>query len=270
MKKVACIQMNSQENKKHNLNTALSLLSSAHSQGVQWATLPEVFTYRGNKDALLENAEAISGPSISALQKFAKDHTMAILAGSICETIPNERKVYNTSVLIGNNGEIIETYRKIHLFDAVVDKKQVSESEMYESGDKPKMALLSDVSIGLSICYDLRFPELYRYYAKNGAEVLTIPASFTTPTGKAHWEVLLRARAIENQAFVIAPNQVGPGARDISTYGNSMIIDPWGEILARGSDKKEEVIVAEIDLDKQKKLKSTFPSLTKRRFFIKE
>ncbi len=177
----------------------------------------------------------------------AKKHKVVILAGSICERIAGNKKVFNTSVLIDARGKIAAKYRKIHLFDAMFVKTKLKESQRIYHGRRTVLSKVGPWIVGLSICYDLRFPRLYQKYAHAGANVLCVPSAFTKTTGIAHWEVLLRARAIENLCYVLAPNQIGKDGHGISNYGNSMIIDPWGKILARASGNKEEIIYAHLD-----------------------
>lgn len=262
--KVAIAQVNATSVKSENIETAKRLIIQAAQEGCSLVALPEVFTYRGSREKLLKNADRLDGSTTQLLQELAKQHNIAILGGSICEQAQHENKVYNTSIFIDETGQLLGYYRKIHLFDADVESSQIRESDMYLAGKTPTIIEWNGLKIGLSICYDLRFPELYRFYAKEGVQIFTVPSSFTTPTGKAHWEVLLRARAIENHAFVIAPNQVGVGAGDVATYGNSMIIDPWGHILARASQIEVELITAELDRDELERIRSIFKNYKQR------
>ena len=223
---------------------------------------PRFFNQRVADKSKRFDAEPINGPSINGLSEIAKEKNIWVLAGSICESDNN--KLFNTSVLINNTGRLQKIYRKLHLFDVEVDGEVVMESKWFKSGEDPVIAPVEDLTLGMSICYDLRFPELYRTYSAQKVDMISVPSSFTTPTGKIHWEVLLRARAIENQCFVLAPNQVGPGANHIDTYGNSMIVGPQGEILVRGSEDKEEVLIADLDFKGLNKLRSSFPVLDHR------
>jgi predicted amidohydrolase len=190
---------------------------------------------------------------------LAKKHKVAILAGSICERIPGEKKVYNTSVLINEFGEVAAKYRKTHLFNAVIGKTKVNESQHFLAGRKMVLVNIGIWTAGLSICYDLRFPEFYRKYTKAGADILCVPSAFTKVTGQAHWEILLRGRAIENLCYVLAPNQIGTDGRGIIHYGNSMIIDPWGRILARASHDKEEIIFADLQRNQLTEYRKVLP-----------
>ncbi|MBU4334897.1 MAG: carbon-nitrogen hydrolase family protein, partial [Candidatus Omnitrophica bacterium] len=186
----------------------------------------------------------------------AKKNKVSILAGSLYEKIQSSKKVYNTSVLIGSDGKVSAKYRKINLFDANVDGKRIRESKHFAAGTKTALANVHGIKVGLSICFDLRYPELYRKYSLEGAEILCVPSAFTMTTGKAHWEMLLRARAIENKCFVLAPNQTGENSQGVLCYGNSMIVDPWGQILARASNNKEEIIYADINKEKVLQVKT--------------
>ena len=190
------------------------------------------------------------------------------LAGSILETVPNENKVYNTSLFFSPNGKLLARYRKIHLFDVQVnDEVNVFESDTRMAGDEVVVARTEFCPVGLTICYDLRFPELFRKLIERGAQVVLLPAAFTAVTGKAHWEPLLRARAIENQVYIIAPDQVGQAPNAIATHGHSMIVDPWGRILAEAKDSPG-VIHAEIDLDYLAKVRKELPALSHRKRFL--
>jgi len=258
---VGVIQMHSGSDSSVNLERALFLCEEACAAGAKWLVLPEVFFYRGEQ----KKGDAIPGPSTLPLMDFAKQQQVWIVAGSILETRPESNRCFNSSVVIDPNGEIAGIYRKIHLFDCEVDGKQMGESESMMPGDQPVLVTLDQISIGLSICYDLRFPELFRHYSLHGAQVLMVPSSFSYPTGEAHWETLIRARAIENLCYVVAPNQCGIGAKGVATFGNSMIVSPRGEVLARLDDKSEGVAVATLDFRAQAELRDRFPVLSHRR-----
>ena len=228
--------------------------------------LPEVFNYRGDltqKKNFCAVAEKIPGESLMPIMDIARQSNIFVLAGSIIERSSQNNKAYNTSVLINNKGDVEAVYRKIHLFDAQIGNKKLQESRVFLSGKKSVVSRVEDFKIGMSVCYDLRFPDLYQSYRQKGAHILTVPASFTQMTGRAHWEVLLRARAIENQCYVLAPNQVGQDGRGVVTHGHSMVISPWGEVLARASSDKEEIIYAEISLEEIKKTQKTLPGFRK-------
>ena len=263
--RVAVIQMHSGEDKKENLRSAVRLLHKAISRKAQFILLPEIFNFRGRPSSASRNAETIPGETIKVIADIASRKKVYILAGSIYERAGAGNKFYNSSVLIDDRGAIQAIYRKMHLFDVHVQGRTVRESKILLQGRRPVLTSVAGVKIGLSICYDLRFPELCRAYSKAGAQLLCVPSCFTYATGQAHWEILLRARAIENQCFVAAPNQCGAGAGVLPAYGNSMIIDPWGRIMARASSDKPEVIDAELDFRKQAASRKDFPALKHRR-----
>jgi deaminated glutathione amidase len=264
--RVAVIQMNTRHDKEANLRRAETLIDEAADSGAKLVTLPEYVSFLGPKEEHGSVAESIPGPTTDRFAARARAHEVYLLGGSIHERSDDPDRFYNTSVLFGPDGDILAKYRKIHLFDIdITDNVSANESATILPGQDVVTADISGHLAGLSICYDLRFPELYRLLALAGAEMLFVPAAFTMFTGKDHWEVLLRARAIENQAYVIAPGQVGkhePG--DAQCYGNSMIIDPWGTVIARSSDR-EGVISADLDFSYLRKLRKQLPSLANRR-----
>lgn len=278
--KVAAAQMSSGSNKEKNLAQAKKLIALAVRKKAKFIVLPEVFNYRGNLNEAVKFAEPVPGYSTDLISQLAKKYKIWILIGSMLETagagpatgearLQSERRdlPFNTSVLINPNGKIITKYRKIHLFDIRLKGKEILESSRNQAGKNPKLAKIENIKVGLSICYDLRFPELYRYYSKSGAQVLCIPSSFTKPTGEAHWHTLIKARAIENLSYVIAPNQAGVGSGGIKTYGHSLIIDPWGKVLAEGPANGETVIFADIDLEYLKQVRKNLPALEHRKIF---
>jgi predicted amidohydrolase len=248
--KTAVIQVNATTNKAKNIQKALCLVQEAAEHKAEFILLPEAFNYRGKaspRKGYSAIAERIPGPSVIPLMEIAKKRKVSILAGTVCEKIHGQRKVYNTSVLIDRGGKIIGKYRKSHLFDAKIGGIHLQESKNVSAGKRITLVRIGSWHIGLTICYDLRFPDLYQRYAQKGANVLCVPSAFTRVTGRAHWEVLLRARAVENRCYVLAPDQTGRDGRGIPSYGNSMIIDPWGNILARASGEKQEIIYARLD-----------------------
>lgn len=262
---VALVQMDAGEDVAANVATAERLTGEAARVGARFIALPEMYHFRSTGKPAQLPGEPIPGPSTRGLQAIAAQYGAAILAGSVCEAIAGSFKVHNTSVLIGPDGAIVATYRKIHLFDVEVDGVAIRESDWYVPGDAPVSAEVLGRSVGLSICYDLRFPELYRRHADHRAEILAVPASFTATSGAAHWESLLRARAIENQAFVLAPGQTGPGSGGVMTYGNSMIVDPWGVVLGRGGDAGNEIVTATLDFGRLMEVRRRLPALGHRR-----
>ncbi len=277
--KVAVIQMKSGSEKDKNLKEAAKLINQAIKKKAKFIALPEVFNYRGNLIEAVKFAESIPGQSTNLISALAKKHKVWILIGSILErtrstkhearSIKNDLKPFNTSVLINPEGEIVAKYRKIHLFDIKLKGKEILESSRNQAGKNPKLVEVgfkpNSIKIGLSICYDLRFPELYRAYSKSGAKIICVPSSFTKPTGEAHWHTLIKARAIENLCYVVAPNQAGIGSGGVRTYGHSLIVDPWGKVLAEASADKEEVIFAEIELDYLEKIRKNLPALEHRK-----
>lgn len=263
--KVGLVQLNSTENKRANLQVIYDHFQKGLSEQVSWFCLPEVCSFRSPfSSTYVQAAESLDGETIQGFCEFSRKHSVSILVGSFVESLPKIGKVSNSSVLI-YNGDILAVYRKLHLFDVDVDDVLMRESAVFQRGDDPVLSSVGEFNVGLSVCYDIRFPELYRYYSSNGAHVLTVPASFTSSTGKAHWHVLCRARAIENQCYVVAPNQYGVGANGVDTYGHSLVVDPWGTIIAEGSAHHTELLVAELEFSKLENLREKMPVLTHRR-----
>ncbi|MCK9356541.1 MAG: carbon-nitrogen hydrolase family protein [Dehalococcoidia bacterium] len=263
--KIAIAQTASGADKLQNIARATALVREAADTGAAIVALPETFDFRGDSARLGEIAEPLPGTAIGALMVVARERGIWVLAGSVHERHPDGGRPYNTSVLITPTGDIAATYRKIHLFDITIGGKSVAESAHYTRGNEIVCATAAGVKVGLSICYDMRFPELYRRFADVATDLIFIPSSFTTPTGAAHWEVLIRARAIENQCFVAAPGQAGIGAGGIPTYGNSMVVDPWGRVLARAGDEGEQVISATLDFDEMAAIRERLPALHNRK-----
>jgi predicted amidohydrolase len=257
----AAIQMTAGNDKPANLERAERLVRVGAGRGANLVALPEVFNWRGKRAEQAAAAETLDGESLSLMSRIARELKIHIVAGSITEHAADSARSYNTSVMLGPDGARIAVYRKIHLFDVdLPGRVTVRESDSKLGGADVVCAETSLGAIGLSICYDLRFPELYRRLAFAGARILMVPSAFTFPTGEAHWEPLVRARAIENQAYVIAPAQFGPNVYGYSDYGNSMIVDPWGRVLARAADQ-EGVVVAPVDLEYQDRVRSELPAL---------
>ena len=242
---------------------AARLADTAASDGARLVALPEYLQYRGSDEGYRASAQPIPGPFTDVFAAVARARGAWILAGSLAESGPTGRP-YNTSVLIDPSGTITATYRKIHLFDvALEDGPSDRESDRVTAGDRAVVAEVDGTLVGLSICYDLRFPELYRALAGAGAEVFTVPANFLERTGRDHWEVLLRARAIENGAWVIAPAQVGSVA-GVQSHGRSMVVDPWGTVIAQAADEVA-IVQAELDLDRVASIRRQVPVLANRR-----
>ena len=263
--RVAAVQLNSTNDKHRNLETAGRLVREAVGDGAEFVVLPEKWNLLARPAELEAGAEELDGGvSTEAARGWAREHGIHVLAGSIGERVAGAERLCNTSALIDPSGALIAVYRKIHMFDVEVGGVTYRESESEQPGDEIVTATAGAVEVGLSVCYDLRFPELYRILAVRGARVITVPSAFTLATGRDHWEVLLRARAIENQAFVVAPNQVGEAPPHYVSYGRSMIVDPWGVVLAQAADR-EDVIVADLDLERQATIRESLPSLANRR-----
>jgi deaminated glutathione amidase len=261
----AAIQMSSKNDKAANLERASHLIRLAAALGAKFVALPEVFNWRGKRAEEGAAAETLEGATLTLMARMARELELHLLAGSITEHAPGENKNYNTSVLIGPDGAQLAVYRKIHLFDVdLPGRVTIKESDTKLPGANIVSVATAIGTVGLSVCYDVRFPELYRRLAFAGARILAIPSAFTFPTGEAHWEVLMRARAIENQCYVIAPAQFGPNVHGFSDYGNSMIVDPWGRVLARAADQ-EGVVVAPIDLEYLERVRSELPALANAR-----
>ena len=263
--RTAVIQVNSRDNPAENLATVERSLDRAANMGAQFVGLPELWTYLGPATGFEEAAQTIPGPTIERLQEKARKHKMIVHTGSMVERSHTPGKFHNTSALINRDGEIVAQYRKIHLFDVdLANGEKHYESERIVPGDQVVTAEIDGITFGLTVCYDLRFPELYRSLALRGAQVLLVPAGFTLHTGRDHWEVLLRARAIENLCYVVAPAQVGKYPPNRECFGRSMIIDPWGLVLAQAQDIPT-VIMAEIDLARIEHARAQIPCLGHRR-----
>jgi predicted amidohydrolase len=258
----AAIQMNAGPDKAANLERAERLVRISAARGANLVALPEVFNWRGKRNEQAAAAETLDGQTLTLMSRLARELQIHIVAGSITEHVAGDSRCYNTSVLLDPDGKQIAVYRKIHLFDIDLPGPRVTvrESDTKIAGDDVVTASTPLGAIGLSICYDLRFPELYRRLTFAGAQIIAIPSAFTFPTGEAHWAALIRARAIENQAYVIAPAQFGPNVYGYSDYGNSMIVDSWGRVLARAADQ-EGVVVAPIDLEYQERVRRELPAL---------
>jgi len=262
--RAAAVQLNSNEDKQRNIVAADRLTREAARDGAELVVLPEKWNVLGSHEAFRREAEPLDGPSIGWAREAARELGIDLVAGSIVERRARREKLGNTSVHVGPDGELKAVYRKIHMFDVVVGEKEYRESESQEAGDEIVVSEASDgLELGMTVCYDLRFPELYRILALQGARVLTVPAAFTKLTGEAHWEILIRARAVENQAFVVAADQVGTHPPDNESYGGSMVVDPWGEVLARAPDEPC-FVAAELDLERQDEVRDRLPSLANR------
>ena len=262
--RAAAVQLNSTEDKDRNLATADRLTRAAAADGAELVVLPEKFNVIGTHEHYVEGAETLEGRTIGWARETARELGIDLVAGSIVERREGREKLSNTSVHVGPDGEIKAVYRKIHMFDVVVGGVEYRESESEEPGEEIVLSETADgVPLGMTVCYDLRFPELYRILAVKGARAIAIPSAFTKVTGEAHWEILVRARAIENQAFVVAADQIGTHPPDKESFGGSLIVDPWGEVLARAPDE-ECFAAAELDLARQDEVREQLPSLANR------
>jgi predicted amidohydrolase len=262
--RVACVQMTSGPEKAANLEKAEKLVARAASTGADVVALPEKWNAIGEADTLHAAAEPLEGgETVETMAGWARGHGITLIGGSIAELREGHEKLSNTSIAFGPDGEVLGVYRKIHLFDVEVEGNVYRESEAEEPGEEPVVVRGEGWPIGLSVCYDIRFPELYRILALEGAELVTVPAAFTVPTGRDHWHVLMRARAIENQYYIAAPGQVGETRPGKPSYGRSLIVDPWGIVLAEAPDE-ETVISAELDRARLRRIREQLPSLKNR------
>jgi deaminated glutathione amidase len=261
--RVAAVQLNSNGDKDRNLATAERLVRDAAAAGAEFVALPEKWNLLAGGEELVAGAEPLDGPSLGAARGWARELGIHLLAGSISERGGEGEKASNTSVLIDPEGGDLAVYRKIHMFDVDAGGVSYRESAFERPGSEPVIAPVGDLTLGLTVCYDLRFPELFRILALRGARLIGVPSAFTLATGRDHWEVLLRARAIENQLFVLAPNQVGEAPPHYSSFGRSLVVDPWGVVLATAPDE-ECFVSAELDLAALARVRESLPSLANR------
>lgn len=268
----ALCQLRAGDDREANLGRAIEAVARAARAGADLVALPEVFAWRGPQRREPEMAEPIPGPTSDAMAEAATRHGVHLVAGSMLEHEAGNRRVYNTCLLIGPDGEILARYRKIHLFDIdLPGQVTIRESDTRLPGDRTVVVATELGAIGLAVCYDLRFPELFRELAApdgdvaRGAEIVVMPSAFTRPTGQAHWEPLLRARAIENQCFVLAPNQWGRAEQGFLDHGHSLAVDPWGKILAEGPGDDDAVLVARLEASRLETVRRELPCLTHRR-----
>jgi deaminated glutathione amidase len=262
--RVACVQLNARAPKPDLIERAEQLVARAASTGADLVVLPEKWTGIGPPDLIRSVAESLDdGEATQAMSGWARTHGITLVGGSIVERRDGREKLSNTCVVFDPEGEIAAVYRKIHMFDVEVGGQVYRESETEEPGDRPETTEVEGWKVGLTVCYDLRFPELYRILALEGCEAITVPAAFTLFTGKDHWELLLRARAVENQCYVVAPNQWGSFADGKAAYGRSSIIDPWGVVLAQAPDE-DCVISAQLDRARLEEIRRSLPALANR------
>ncbi len=261
---VAAVQLTSTEDSGANLSRAVEWVRQAAQAGADLVTLPENYAFLGDSEDRCKAAQAVDGPFTAPLREAAQEYRVCVLAGSIPERGPDPGHTYNTSVLIGRSGETVAVYRKIHLFDVSLSEAQFAESASVTAGHEVVTAEIDGWVLGLSICYDLRFPELYRRLSAAGARLLIIPSAFTLHTGKDHWELLVRARAVENLCYVVAPAQFGRHSPKRVSWGKSMVVDPWGTLLAVAPER-EGFVMAALDAAEQDQVRETLPVLRHRR-----
>src|SRR3954464_9321940 len=262
--RAAAAQLNSTDRYDRNLEVAERLVREAAADRAELVVLPEKWTVLGPPDAIRASAEPLDGPALSAAAGWARELGIFLVAGSVPEIVPGQEKLANTCVMFAPGGERLAVYRKIHMFDVEVGDVSYRESETEQAGDQIELADANGAKVGLTICYDLRFPELYRILAVRGARVITVPSAFTERTGRDHWEVLVRARAIEDQVFMVAAGQIGFAPPHYRSYGRSMIVDPWGVVLAQAADT-ECFVSADLDFTIQDEMRNSLPSLRHRR-----
>jgi predicted amidohydrolase len=262
--RVAAIQLTSTAERSGNLEMAEKLIARASGDGARLIVLPEMFNVLGDAEVLRSGAEPLDGLSLHWASEQARRHRIWLVAGSIVERVEGRERIFNTSCLFDPAGERLAMYRKIHLFDCDVPGASYHESATVMPGRDIICAEADGVPLGLSICFDLRFPELFRILALGGARLIALPSAFTERTGRDHWEVLVRARAIENQVYVIAANQVGASTPKLRWFGRSMIVDSWGVVLAQAPDR-ECYIVTDLDFAEQDRIRAQLPSLANRR-----
>lgn len=267
--RVAAIQMCSTPNKAKNLSIAETFLTKAVQEGAEMVCFPENFTLftERTKDTIA-GAELPTGPTLTLIRGWAKKHRVWVLAGSMPILVSGSRKLSNSSFMINPQGKIVKRYDKIHLFDvSLKNDRSYHESKTFLAGTRISLAKTPWASVGMSICYDIRFAELYRKLSQQGSKLLMVPSSFTKPTGKAHWDCLTRVRAIENQCFLVAPAQTGSPYPGRLTYGHSRIVDPWGRVLC---EKKTGTgfIIADLDFMELQKIRNEFPALKNRRLKV--
>jgi predicted amidohydrolase len=263
--RAGAVQLNSTDDLDRNLTTADRLVRRAAARGAELVVLPEKWSVLGTSEQMAAGAQPLDGACVTWARSTARELGIDLVAGSIVEWVAGQEKTANTSLHVGPDGELRAVYRKIHMFDVEVDGVVYAESRDEQPGaDAVVSELAGGTVLGMSVCYDVRFPELYRILAVRGAEVIAIPSAFTLATTRDHWEVLVRARAIENQCFVLAANQIGASGAGNRSGGRSLIVDPWGLVLATAPDE-ETAIVADLDFESQRAIRAKLPVLQHRR-----
>ncbi|MGK2931360.1 MAG: carbon-nitrogen hydrolase family protein [Solirubrobacterales bacterium] len=269
--RAAVAQINTTADRDRNLEVAERLVRAAAAEGAELVVLPEKWPWLTAGEQQADGAEPLDGPAMTAAGSWAKELGISLQAGSFTETATDGDRPGNTAVMFSPEGKAIATYRKIHMFDVDIAGVEYRESTFERAGDETTVVTAGEARVGMTICYDLRFPELFRALLDDGADTFTVPAAFTATTGRAHWEPLLRARAIENQSFVLAAGQVGHATPEIESWGHSSIVDPWGEILALVEDG-EGFAVADLDYSRQATTRAGLPAIEHRRpgLFLRE
>ena len=261
--KVALVQMDSQADKARNVRKALDFVRRAFLKKAEFVLLPEYFYFVGDitgAEEMRKIVEPVGGPTTEVFAELARKFRGHVLLGSIYERILGQNKAYNTSVLVGPSGKVLATYRKRNLFHIRLPEKEIREGRVFAPGKTFKVVSVGEFKLGMSVCFDVRFPGLYDASARLGANVFSIPSAFARTTGKPHWEVLLRARAIETLSYILAPAQTGLNAEGVPCWGHSMIVDPWGQIVCQASQNNEEIVYGDIDLSTVKKTRAVFPN----------
>ena len=260
MSRIALVQTTSTDDFHANLALALQRIEEAARLGVELVAFPEVFLFIGGRAGKLANAVTLDGETVGRFREAARRHQLWVLLGSVHEKIPGrEDKVHNTSVLIDARGEIAGSYRKLKLFDVELPHLTIKESDTIVPGDAPPPVIDTPIGrVGLTICFDVRFPDLYQHLRRKGAQVVFVPSNFTAPTGAAHWDVLLRARAVENQVYLAAPAQQGQHNPKFASYGHTALVDPWGSVTALAADRPG-IVVGEIDLPYLEQVRRELP-----------
>ena len=260
---VGVIQMDTRDNYEENMEAACRFIDEAAAKGAKLVAFPEVFNYIGNEPREAENIP--DGPTIRLMAEKAREHGIWVHCGSIGEANPQGEKKYNTTVLLDPDGKEVARYRKMHAFDiTLLDGTETRESDRMQVGKDIVMVDTELGRLGFSICYYIRFPEMYRYMALNGCQVIFTPANFQMQTGKDHWEIILRTRAVENTCYIVAPGQIGKKRGTSLSYGSSMVVNPWGTVISRAQETAG-VVMAEIDLDYLDKVRRDLPCLKNRR-----
>ena len=256
--------MNSTSDRDLNLEAAERLVRAAAGDGAELVVLPEKWPLMATGEELAEGSETLDGPAVSAARDWARDLGINLQAGSFTEAVDGQDLPSNTALMISPEGDVTASYRKIHMFDVDVGGVKYRESSFEQAGDELTVAIAGPAEVGMTICYDLRFPELFRALLDRGADTFTVPSAFTSTTGRDHWGTLVRARAIENQSFVLAANQVGTAEPELDSWGHSVIVDPWGEVIA-GLEGGEGFATADLDFDSLNEIRRKLPAVDHRR-----